>query len=232
MLRLITVVAAFVALMPRVASMQGLPVQPAPPEMTAPPATLATEAAQDTPRAPTARPVPPPVDTQAAPQSPRVPQAPRTAQGPPPPATTPPPSTTPVPMPQPPRKLRGRDLNVQIELTISDQLANAAPEKRVVSMLIADGAFGRIRSGTDDRVAVLNIDARPEILENDRLLVELTVEYRPLPGDGAVPARRPAPLNEQLTVILQNGKPLLVSQAADPTADRKMTVEVRASVIK
>lgn len=176
-------------------------------------------------------PVLPAVGTQPTAQTPRATQPPpRTPQTLPTPSTVPPPSTAPAPM-QPPRKMRGRDLNVQIELTISDQLANAAPDKRVVSMLIADGAFGRIRSGTDDRVAVLNVDARPEILENDRLLVELTVEYRPLP-EGAVPSRRPAPLNEQLTVILQNGKPLLVSQAADPTTDRKMTVEVRASVVK
>jgi hypothetical protein len=35
-----------------------------------------------------------------------------------------------------------------------------------------------------------------------------------------------------LTVIVQNGKPLLVSQAADPSADRKMTVEVKATVLK
>jgi hypothetical protein len=33
-------------------------------------------------------------------------------------------------------------------------------------------------------------------------------------------------------VILQNGKPLVVSQAADPTTDRKMTVEVKATILK
>ena len=133
-----------------------------------------------------------------------------------------------------PRKMRGRDLNVQIELTISDQLANAAPDKRVVSMLIADGAFGRIRSvsSPDPSLAMLNIDARPEILENDRVLVEMTIEYRPLAPDGAGATKRPAALNEQLTVILQNGRTLLVSQAADPLNDRKMTVEVRASILK
>ena len=79
--------------------------------------------------------------------------------------------------PAPPRKVRGRDVNVQIEITISDQLGNAAPDKRVVSMLMADASFGRIRSMADSGIATLNIDARPEILENDRLVVELTIEY-------------------------------------------------------
>src|SRR4029453_3293530 len=118
------------------------------------------------------------------------------------------------------------------ELTISDQLANAAPDKRLVSMLIADGAFGRIRSGDNPNLAILNVDARPEILDNDRLVVEMTIEYRPLAPEGTVPPKPPPPLNAQLTVILKNSKPLLVSQAADPATDRKMTVEVRASILK
>ena len=219
MLRPVTIVVALVVLMPAVASMQVLPAQPAPPEWPVPPAPMAMDASQDTPRATTARPGMP-VDTQVTPAAPRAPQGP------------PPPSTTPAPTPQPPRKMRGRDLNVQVELTISDHLGNAAPDKRVVSMLIADGAFGRIRSIADASIAVLNVDARPEILEGDRLLVEMTIEYKPLAPDGAGATKRPAPLNEQLTVILQNGKPLLVSQAADPMSDRKMTVEVRASILK
>ena len=121
---------------------------------------------------------------------------------------------------------------MQIELTISDQLANGAPDKRTVSMVIADGTFGRIRSIADGALAILNVNARPEILDNDRIVVEMTVEYKPLAPDGAGAAKRPAPLNEQLTVILQNGKSLLVSQAADPMTDRRMTVEVRASILK
>ena len=45
-----------------------------------------------------------------------------------------------------PRKGRGRDVNVQVEITIGDQTGAAAPEKRVVSMTVADARFGRIRS--------------------------------------------------------------------------------------
>src|SRR5580765_7750543 len=209
MLRPVTIVVALVVLMPAVASMQVLPAQPALPELPVSPAPTAVEASQDPPRATTSRPGMP-VDTQVTPAAPRAPQG------------QPPPSTAPAPTPGPPRKIRGRDLNVQIELTISDHLGNAAPDKRVVSMLVADGAFGRIRSIADASIAVLNVDARPEILENDRIVLEITVEYKPLGPDGATPAKRPAPLNESLTVILQNGKPLLVSQAADPLADRKM----------
>ncbi len=60
--------------------------------------------------------------------------------------------------------------------------------------------------------------------------LELTIEYIPITPEGA--SRRPAGLLEMLTVILQNGKPMLISQAADPTIDRRITAEVRATVMK
>jgi hypothetical protein len=138
---------------------------------------------------------------------------------------------TPVATPQvaPPRKIRGRDVNVQIELTITEHQGGVPGEKRVVSMIVADAAFGRIRSTASQDVK-LNIDATPTLLDNDRIALELTIEYIPVTPEGA--ARRPAGLLEMLTVILQNGKPLQISQAADPTIDRRITAEVRASVMK
>lgn len=141
--------------------------------------------------------------------------------------------TPPAPPPQaqllPPKKIRGRDVNVQIELTITEHQGGAPGEKRVVSMIVADAAFGRIRSTASQDVK-LNIDATPTMLDNDRIALELTIEYIPITPEGAT--RRPAGLLEMLTVILQNGKPLQISQAADPTIDRRITAEVRASVMK
>ena len=129
----------------------------------------------------------------------------------------------------PPRKIRGRDLNVQVELTITEHQGSAPGEKRVVSMIVAAAAFGRIRSTASQDVK-LNIDATPTMLDNDRIALELTIEYIPVTPEGA--ARRPAGLLEMLTVILQNGKSMQISQAADPTIDRRITAEVRATVLK
>jgi hypothetical protein len=143
-----------------------------------------------------------------------------------------PPGGQPQPGPPAPPRRRGKDLNIQIELTISDQSGSAAPEKRTVSMIVADASFGRIRSNQFNGAAGLNVDARTELLESERILVELTVEYKALPPDGVPPTKRPADMNEMLTIILQNGKPQVISQASDPVSDRKMTLEIRATVIK
>ena len=135
-----------------------------------------------------------------------------------------------------PRKPRGRDLNLQVEVTINDQIGGETPQKKVVSMLVADQTMGRVRASADAQQKIgfvgtgLNVDARPTVLEGDRILLELTVEYTPYRESGVM--QRPTVLNESLTVILQNGKPLVVSQAADPVTDRKIMLEVRATIAK
>jgi hypothetical protein len=129
-----------------------------------------------------------------------------------------------------PRKPRGRELNVQVELTITDTQGASKPETKVVSMLTADATMGRIRSMSGPMSALLNVDATPTVLENDRIQVQLTVEYGPAaPAQGS---QKPSTLHESLSVILQNGKPLVISHAADPVSDRKMTVEIKATVLK
>ena len=165
---------------------------------------------------------------------PTPPATPRTRQTPPP---TP---TLAIPTPDPaPRRPRGRDVNLQIEITISDQAGTAVPDKKVVSMVVADASMGRIRASADAQRpgplgmvgTGLNVDARPSVMDGDRILLDLTIEYTPYRDSGQV-VQRPTVLNESLSVILQNGKPMVVSQAADPITDRKMTVEVRASIMK
>jgi hypothetical protein len=132
--------------------------------------------------------------------------------------------------------------NVQIELTLSDQIGSATPEKKTVSMIVSSGNWGKIRSfGTvrppaDAPVAVdLNVDARPFVSVDGPIQLELTLSYAPpvAPADSREgPRPRPSGLNQSMTVILQSGKALVVSQAADPISDRKVVVEVKATILK
>lgn len=130
--------------------------------------------------------------------------------------------------------------NVQVELTITDQAGNGAPEKKTVSMVVSSGSWGRIRSaggvriepGLPPIVVDLNVDARPMVSVDGPIQLELTIAYSPLgpsTGDGK---GKPPTVNQSLTVILQNGKPLVISQAADPVGDRKIIVEAKATVLK
>ena len=124
--------------------------------------------------------------------------------------------------------------NVQVELTLTDQLGSGAPQKKTVSMIVASGSWGKIRNTgprTGPAQIGLNVDARPFVSVEGPVQLELTIYYYPPQGDAKDPGV-PTELNQSLTVVLQSGKPLLISQSADPASDRKVVVEVRATVLK
>jgi hypothetical protein len=119
--------------------------------------------------------------------------------------------------------------NVQVQVTIADYMGTVAPVKKAVSMIVADGTFGRIRSTYSPLYPTLNVDATPN-LQNGRVELRLALEYRP-PGNKDVDEPS-MPINQSLTVLLESGKPLLITQAADPSKDRRVTVEVTATILK
>lgn len=130
--------------------------------------------------------------------------------------------------------------NIKIDLTISDQRGGGPAERKQVSMIAADGSWGKIRSAAMTRQpdggppmpVTLNVDARPFMTIGGQIQVELTVAYNPLDESNKVGLVRPTELTQSMTIVLQSGKPLVISQAADPIADRKMIVEVTATILK
>jgi hypothetical protein len=117
--------------------------------------------------------------------------------------------------------------NIRIELTIMDQRNDAPGAPKTVTMLIEDRQNARIRTGRGN--ASLNVDGRPEILREGRIRVTLSLEYTPQEG----PERAaPMPIQESVTALLEDGKPLVVSQSADPSGDRKVRLEVKATIVK
>jgi len=129
--------------------------------------------------------------------------------------------------------------NVQIELNLTDQLGTQAPEKKTVSMIVSSGNWGKVRSqaqmmqpGEPPYFVVLNVDARPFVSTDGPIQVEMTLVYEPVKGEGEARRPRLSGINQSQTVILTSGKPLTISQAADPVSDRKVVVEMKATVLK
>jgi len=130
------------------------------------------------------------------------------------------------------------DTNIRLDLTITDTYAET-PSTKTISLLVMDGQRGSIRTANrlpNSGVNVqLNVDAVANILTDrtGRIRLRLTFEYTPAqttPADAR--PQGPAELTESLTVVLENGTPLVISQSADPLTDRRVTVEVSATVLK
>ena len=151
------------------------------------------------------------------------------------------------PAPKPPET--AQPVNVRLELTILDQIGPGDPAKKVVTMHVADRANGSIR--TSGRVltkegwrdVTINVDARPVVLraKEGSVQVDLGFEYRPsspATASGAGPPNQSDPIAsqtgaiERISTILESGKPLLISQAADPSSDRRISVEMKATILR
>lgn len=128
----------------------------------------------------------------------------------------------------------GLPSNIKLDLTITDQGGSGDPARKVVTMVVADRGTGSIRSGgvirPQGRVHI-NVDATPTILQNGTIRLRLGLEYSPRAATTDGGSESPT-LNEQMTVLLEPNKPLVVSQAADPASDRRITVEVRATTLR
>ena len=130
--------------------------------------------------------------------------------------------------------------NVRLEVTITDQRAAAQATTKTVSLVLASGSQGRIRTTGEVRVpstgasqpVILNVDANPHVTPENRVRASVTLEYRPTAGAAASEDQAMTAVSETFTVMLDDGKPLVVTQSADPTTDRRVRVEVKATLLK
>ena len=122
--------------------------------------------------------------------------------------------------------------NIQLELTITDTISGT-PATKTVSMVILNGSSGMIRTSTPGYDHQLNVDAMANAYQNGMVGVRITFDFTPpqITAEGKPTTRAPR-LNESLTVVVSDGKPLVVSQSADAASDRKVTATIKATVLK
>ena len=129
--------------------------------------------------------------------------------------------------------------NIKLDLSITDTYGGS-PLKKTVSMLIRNGQGGRIRTSNHLPTGIevkLNVDAQVNVHRvtptgPSWLTVQVTFEYTPAQSSVEDGVRaHPAQLHESLDVVVLDGKPLMVSQSADPATERRVTVELTATIL-
>ena len=193
------------------------------------PVVATFDQAPPTPPAPPAPPAPAAAAAPQAPPAPRSPQAPRPVRA----------TTGEAPTPEPARRIRGQLINLRLEFTVTDQIGTAPPVKKMITMNVADGESGRIRTNAEvfrknsaPTVVPLSVDASPEI-EGTRIRLRASLEYQLLKDapEPDLPAGKTS-ITQSVTAILNDGVSTILSQSADPLTDRKVTLEVKATIIK
>jgi hypothetical protein len=112
---------------------------------------------------------------------------------------------------------------------------------KTVTATVADRSNARIRTSGSVRTpmgmrdVILNVDTSPQLVNVNgvsKLKVSLTMEYRPVALESDTEKSTTPSINESLVVVLEDGKPLMISQTADPSTDRKVKVEIKATILR
>ena len=136
---------------------------------------------------------------------------------------------------------------MKVELNITEDGGTAPAVKKTVSAVVADGFNGFVReqgyassttnSNMPPRMVPLNLDAFPTILPNGKIRLTCSIQYNAAPAPQPVSSNDPhagsgTDIKQNLVLILESGKSLVVSQATDPISDRRVTVEVIATILR
>jgi hypothetical protein len=126
-----------------------------------------------------------------------------------------------------PARTAAQGANIRVEVTITDQRSDAQTPPKTVLLLIEDNQNGRVRTGRGN--AALNLDVRPQIVREGRVRLMVSLEFTAQEGTD-----RPLqpPVQASLVALVDDGKSLVVSQSADPGSDRKVRVEVKATIVR
>jgi len=132
--------------------------------------------------------------------------------------------------------------NIKLDLVLTDNYTGT-PVKKTVTMIMSSGRSGQIR--TTNQVGgfdvELNVDAQASTKINPpgfsgpiQIYTSITVQYMPapIPDTSSRGPSKPSGLHQSIQFALLDGKPMLISQSADPVTDRKVTLEVTATVLK
>jgi hypothetical protein len=165
-------------------------------------------------------------------------------------APAPPPSPSPRPAADAPVKANapagapsreGQLANVRLDIKVTERKGSAEPVTKLVSMTVADRDQGKIRSVADvppgpggnafGTSVPLHVDARP-VIEGNRVRLRISLDYtadRPAEPSARTPALN---VKEDLSVIMENGRAMTIADAADPLSDRRVQVEVTATILR
>lgn len=131
----------------------------------------------------------------------------------------------------------GEPTNVRVEVTITDQSGSEKPVAKTMSLIAIHGGTGQIRTEVLVRSPhqsfelPLSIDVAPQILGRDRIRVKLTLEYK-THAKLDQSTTQTSTVKESFSFALDNGKSLRLSESADPASDRKVSVDVKATILR
>jgi hypothetical protein len=139
------------------------------------------------------------------------------------------PAPAPGTAPRAPLPFANEPITVRYDVIIREE-GGAQPSVKTVSMTATLYEVSLVRASSRNP---LNVDVNPTGLRDTKVRTKIGIEYTPvMPETPSGPAPVALAIRQAVHVWLESGKPMLVSQSADPASNRRLTVEVTATILK
>ena len=142
-----------------------------------------------------------------------------------------------------PRPTPAQVPNLRFDVAIADDGGGAPPTRKNVSVIVrANNQIAAVRSigqlnashplSVAAKVAGISIGLSVDVrgtYENGKIPSRVTVDYQPYWPEAK---SLPSSVRAAVDLIFDEGRRMLISQAADPLSDRRTTIEVTVTVLK
>ena len=141
-----------------------------------------------------------------------------------------------APLPAAPRS-PAQVANIQLAIVLTDKIDGKTVTEEPVHILLGDRMLGRLRRHLPASASFANknfeVDVTPEIMSGGRIKVSMTVNYNAAsPTDDAKDQTHTTQFVETVTNYLEPGKPTTVIETLGDSANRHVTVQVTATILK
>ena len=141
----------------------------------------------------------------------------------------------PAPAPASPRSSSAQAANIQLAILLTDKIDGKTVAEEPVHFLLADRQLGRLRRHLPANAAFANknfeVDVTPEIV-GSRVRISMTVNYNAGSPDDTRDSTHTTQFVETVTSYLDVGKPATIVETSGDTANRHVTLQVTATILK
>jgi hypothetical protein len=149
----------------------------------------------------------------------------------------------PAPEPKPEKKPPTPLVSVRVDVKIIDERDGQPAITKAVSLTVADRRNGLSRSTTEGpgrpndpapaafRQVPLHVDASP-FVDGNRIRLDVGVEYYSIDSSADAKQYQKLEIKQRLSVVVEDGKTMRVAQSADPLTDRRVSLEVTATILR
>lgn len=147
----------------------------------------------------------------------------------------------PAPAPKPEKGPPTPLVSVRIDVKIIDERGGQPAITKAVSLTVADRRNGFSRSSVEGpgssnqppsfRAVPFNVDASP-FVDGNRIRLDVGIEYNSIDSSADAKQFPKLEIKQRLSVVLEDGKTMRVAQSADPLSDRRVSLEVTATILR